>query len=278
MNNFSLYTALITPFTDDNLVDFEALRKLTLRLIEQGCEGFVVLGTTAEATSLSVDERVMILRLMRSLIPTSIPMIVGVGTTNIVDTIHYCGMAKELGADAVLLVTPYYVCPNQEGLFAFFDYVATYCTLPIYLYNVKRRCGVELECKTIDNLLEKHSSIVGLKQAGGEYKEFLPLKQKYPLFRLFGGDDGRLEEALNLNYDGIISVIGNARFDVLKRSALDEMSMDLWNEMCTFFYKEPTPSPTKYIVSKQGIGKDNVRLPLCRVSDDLKEKLDKYVN
>lgn len=277
MSDFKAYVALVTPFTEDNLIDFNALKNLVMRLIKQGCNGFIVLGTTAETTSLTLDERVMIIRFVRGIIPRSIPMIVGVGTNNLEDTIRNCRIASELGADGVLIVTPYYICPNQKGLYAYFDSIASYCLLPIYLYNVKRRCGVELESWTIERLLKKHSHILGLKQACGNYKNYISLKEKYPRFQLFSGDDGNLEEALTLKLDGLISVIGNARLDCLMNVIEENKNVNIWNEMSTFFYVEPTPAPTKYVLSKQGIGTDMVRLPLCKVSDELKMVLDKYI-
>lgn len=277
MSKFKAYVALVTPFTEANLIDFEALKNLVVRLIKQGCDGFIVLGTTAETASLSLDERVMVVRFLRGIIPSNIQMIVGVGTNNLEDTIQNCMIAREHGADGVLIVTPYYVCPSQKGLFEYYDYVASCCMLPIYLYNVKKRCGVELENTTIECLLGKYSHIVGLKQACGNYVKYLSLKEKYPYFQLFCGDDGNLEDAMKLELDGLISVIGNARLDCLKNVIDGNKKVDVWREMSTLFYVEPTPAPTKYVLSKQGIGTDMVRLPLCEVGDELKGLLDQYI-
>lgn len=280
MNKFKIYPALITPFTEDNLIDFEALRLLVLRLIKEQCDGFVVLGTTAEACSLSIDERVMILRFLRVLIPKSVAMIVGVGTNNIEDTLRNIQIASELGADSVLIVTPYYVCPSQEGLYAYYDMISENCPLPIYLYNVKRRCGVELEGKTIERLVNKHSNIIGLKQACGKYESYLYLKKLYPGFEIFSGDDGNLFEAMKLGLDGTISVAANAKLSLMRQLMDDvksENDKEMWQKLCECLFKEPTPAPVKYMVMRQGIGKATVRLPLCGVSDTLRFELDQYI-
>lgn len=278
MSKFELIPALITPFTENNLIDFEALKQLALRLIEEGADGFVVLGTTGEAASLTLDERMMIIRFLRDLIPQTKSMIVGVGTNNLEETIRNIQMAKELGADAVLVVTPYYVCPNQEGLRAYFDAICKVCPLPIYLYNVKRRCGVELSPDSVEYLRKKHGDkIVGLKQACGNYLEYLYLKLLFPYFRLFSGDDNLMIEAKDLGLNGIITVVGNVKLTMMKAVLEEKKTKQEWEKLCEYLYKEPTPAPTKYIASKQGIGTERVRLPLVSISDNLRKELEQNI-
>ncbi|MBE6114167.1 MAG: 4-hydroxy-tetrahydrodipicolinate synthase [Erysipelotrichaceae bacterium] len=283
MSRFLLYTALVTPFTEEDLIDFDALGKLVESQIEAGYEGLIVLGTTGEAAALSLDERVMVIRYLRKIIPDTVSMIVGVGSNNLEETLRNIQIASELKADAVLVVTPYYVCPNQEGLYRYYERIAKHCPLPIYLYNVKRRCGVELEPKTVDRLISKYTNIIGLKQAGGGYDQYVYLKKKYPHFQLFSGDDGKIFEAMELGFDGIISVLSNALPEVFveyrKKFNRKEYEGDLkdleW--MCGVLYSEPTPAPTKYVLSRRGIGNGKLRLPLCEVSDELRDVLEYLV-
>ncbi|MBR3693245.1 MAG: 4-hydroxy-tetrahydrodipicolinate synthase [Erysipelotrichales bacterium] len=283
MSRFLLYTALVTPFTEEDLIDFDALGKLVESQIEAGYEGLIVLGTTGEAAALSLDERVMVIRYLRKIIPDTVSMIVGVGSNNLEETLRNIQIASELKADAVLVVTPYYVCPSQEGLYRYYERIAKHCPLPIYLYNVKRRCGVELEPKTVDRLISKYTNIIGLKQAGGGYDQYVYLKKKYPYFQLFSGDDGKIFEAMELGFDGIISVLSNALPEVFveyrKKFNRKEYEGDLkdleW--MCGVLYSEPTPAPTKYVLSRRGIGNGKLRLPLCEVSDELRDVLEYLV-
>lgn len=167
--------ALVTPMKDDGTVDIPCLRKLLQWHVSEGTNGIVVLGTTGEASTLSDDERAEVLAATREEIGGKLPIIVGTGTISTTDTIAMTKQAKLFGADAALIVTPYYVKPTQAGLIKHFTTIADASDLPIVLYNVPGRTGVDLSVETTI-VLSRHPMICGLKDATGDNTRVAPMR------------------------------------------------------------------------------------------------------
>ena len=167
--------ALVTPMKDDGTVDIPCLRKLLQWHVSEGTNGIVVLGTTGEASTLSDDERAEVLAATREEIGGKLPIIVGTGTISTTDTIAMTKQAKLFGADAALIVTPYYVKPTQAGLIKHFTTIADASDLPIVLYNVPGRTGVDLSVETTI-VLSRHPMIHGLKDATGDNTRVAPMR------------------------------------------------------------------------------------------------------
>lgn len=205
-------TALVTPFTKDGEVDEGGWITNLHTQIQAGVHGVVVLGTTGEAPTISAPERRRLIQLARETLPTSCPLWVGTGCASTQGSIALCQEAEELGADALLVVVPYYNRPNQRGLVAHFQKVATSTRLPLYLYNVPKRTGACLEVETILELSHTRS-IAGLKDASGGLSDIQAIVEKVqsyrPDFALLCGDDPLTFPFLALGGDGIVSVISN---------------------------------------------------------------------
>lgn len=264
---FENIVALITPFTEHNLIDFDAMINMIDNLIESGIDGVVVLGSTGECSSISDDERNLIYQFTTKYINGRLKVYLGVGSNSYEKTLKYLKMAENTKCDGVLIVTPYYVCPNQKGLIKYFESILENTKLNVLLYNVKRRCGVELEPKSVEKLMLKYSNIIGLKQAGGRYKDYLYLKEIQSNFKLYSGDDELLEEAYELNLDGIISVIGNG-FPCELVDYYETRNEEWVDEICSLIYRYPSPCGIKALLELKGVCLRNVRLPLVPLNDE----------
>ena len=286
-----LITAVVTPFDEQYQVDLKQFEKLLRHLIDTGSTALVITGTTGEASTLNSIEKLKIWEAALDYVDEKIPIIVGVGTNNTKTTLHNIKLAEEVGVDALLTVVPYYNKPSQKGLLRHFKTAAESTDIPIILYNIPARCGIELELETILELA-KLPNIIGIKDSTGDIQLLSGLKEKLGAdFLLYSGDDTLYLETLKLGGAGVISVAGHLIGKSMKRifelhstgfieraESLDAKLAPFYNAVLT----HPNPSPIKALLNKYGIDVGGVRLPLASLeeyeADILWEKIENLID
>jgi 4-hydroxy-tetrahydrodipicolinate synthase len=257
--------ALITPFTEDNKIDVPGLEKLIDFHLEAGTDNLCVLGTTAEASVMSMEERELALKTIVGKAKGKIPLLVGTGTIDPASVKKYTQQAIDLGADASLVVSPYYVKPPQRGLIQHFTTMAD-MGLPVILYNVPGRTAVDLSDETIATL-SQHDNIVGIKDATGDISRLTSLKkvlgeEASKNFLKYSGDDGTTTDFVLEGGDGCISVTANVAPKAMRamvHAALegnDQLAMEL-NEPLALLHNrlflESNPIPAKWAANRIGL-------------------------
>jgi 4-hydroxy-tetrahydrodipicolinate synthase len=262
--------ALVTPMTADGAVDNEALDRLVEFHIQGGTNGIVAVGTTGESPTLTVEEHISVIKRVVQTSKKRIPVIAGTGANSTTEAIEWTQMAKDVGADAALLVTPYYNKPTQEGLYQHYKAIAKAVAIPQILYNVPGRTGVDLKPETVERLTEC-TNIVGLKEAASIERNRDLFARVAGRLDLFSGDDDLACECVLAGYQGVISVSANiapkqvrAVIDaaLAKNTAvarrLDAKLLPLHKAM----FLESNPIPVKWAVARLGLIGDGIRLPL----------------
>ncbi|MEQ1763173.1 MAG: 4-hydroxy-tetrahydrodipicolinate synthase [Pyrinomonadaceae bacterium] len=270
-------TALVTPFHKDGSIDDECFTKLVERQIKGGVNLLVPCGTTGESVTMSEDERLHIIRLtVLAAKGTKAKVIAGTGSNNTAATIDFTRKAREGGADAALLVAPYYNKPTQEGMFAHFSEIAKSVKgFPIMLYNVPSRTSSNISTATTLRLAEAHENIVATKEASGDYSQVMQIIANRPKnFKVFSGDDASALPLISLGADGLVSVIANempketskmvehalnGSFHFARRSHYKILPLMEANFM------ESSPAPCKFVMKEMGLLEENLRLPLVPV-------------
>lgn len=277
-----VFTALITPFKD-GLVDYAAFDALVERQIAAGVAGLVPVGTTGEAATLCDEEADALIARTVKLAAGRILVMAGAGANETKNTVDKVRRAEKAGADAVLIVTPYYNKPTQAGLIAHYGAAAEATTLPVMLYSVPGRCGVEIAPETCAALLERHANIVAIKEAGGSTARVTQLRQACgDKLIIHSGDDGLTLPFLALGAIGVTSVVANVapehmvalveawdRGDRAKALALHELVAELTDGM----FIESNPGPVKAALALNNLAGPEMRLPMVPVSDANREKL-----
>lgn len=285
-------TAMVTPFNDELNIDFPAVDRLVKHLIETGTDTLVVCGTTGENPTLESEEKVDLLKAVIKAANGKAKIIMGTGSNSTRRTIDASKQAQDLGADGLLIVAPYYNKPNQAGLIAHFDAVLQTINLPVILYNIPGRTGINIANDTIVNLSKSHSHLQGLKDSTGNVEQAGELAGELAgklnsNFRLYSGDDYLTLPFLSIGASGVISVASHvagkqtkAMIDNFFAGELDR-ARSLHYELLPLFkglFLAPNPSCVKYMLAKQGIIKGNMRLPLVPVDAEIKAKLDLLSN
>ena len=270
------FTALVTPFTDQGEIDLEAYDRLLDFQLEQGSDGLVVAGTTGESAALLQDEFAALLERAVERVDGRVPVIAGTGGAATGRTLEQTLLAADLGADAALVVTPYYVKPPQRGLEAHFSTVADASPIPLVLYNVPGRTSVDMQPETVASLSE-HPNIVGLKEAVGDPARVEQLVELCPQdFCLLSGDDPTCLASMKLGTDGVISVASNAatgQMHAMCEAALSGnwAEADKLNESLSRFFAalalETNPIPVKWAVYAMGLAGSAIRLPLAELDE-----------
>lgn len=273
MNRFKgIITALATPFKNQQ-VDFFSLEKLVLSQVKSGVQGFVINGTTAESPTLTKPEVQKIFNFVKSKVPTKFPLIMGTGSNSTAKSIEASMDAKNWGADAVLVVVPYYNKPPQRGLLEHFRAIASAVPIPNILYNVPTRTITALQIDTIKKLSE-HPNIIGIKEASGNI-EFAREIRKIcgPEFLLLSGDDGTYDEFMGAGGDGAISVAAHIIPEtLLKRQVRNN------RELINALFTEANPIPLKMALHLMGIfDSPECRLPLVTLDEALSLELKKLM-
>ena len=271
------YTALVTPFRR-GAVAFDELRKLVEFQIKSGIDGLVPVGTTGESPTVTHEEHLDLIRCTIEAARGRVPVIAGTGSNSTHEAIVMTKVAAEAGADGLLLVAPYYNRPTQEGLFRHFSALAEVTDKPIVLYSIPGRCGVEISVGVIERLRAKYPHVAHVKEAGGSVDRVDQIVQALgDSVTVLSGDDSLTLPFMAVGAKGVISVVSNYfPREVTKLAALAlageyakarALHRRLYPLFKTFFI-ESNPSPIKFAMARAGlIGSDEVRLPLCPLSD-----------
>jgi 4-hydroxy-tetrahydrodipicolinate synthase len=269
-------TALITPFNEDKSIDYSALARLVEDQISGGIDYLVVLGTTGETPTLSDVEKKEIVRFVIEKNARRLKIVVGMGGSDTLALVKSIKNADFKGVDAILSVTPYYSKPTQEGLFQHFKAVVEACPVPVILYNVPGRTGVNMEAETTIRIAKLSEKVVAIKEACGVLGQFSKIIQEAPeYFKVISGDDGLTLPSISIGSIGVISVIANAFPDKLSQLThaslegnLDKASqMHLqMAEMVKLIFKDGSPAGVKALMEMMGKAQNQVRLPNVQVS------------
>lgn len=279
-------TALITPFNDDGSIDFDSYRNLIEDQIAQGISGILPVGTTGESPTLSHKENLEVVEFAIKVANGRVPVIAGTGSNSTSEAIEMTKTAKKMGADASLQVVPYYNKPTQEGIYKHFISIADSCDIPIIVYNIKGRTGVNVETETLLRLAE-HKNIVGVKEASGDIAQMMDVINNKPEgFCVLVGDDNLIFPFITLGGDGVISVISNILpgkveelINLTKEGKLEEARALHYEllPLCKGMFIETSPIPVKVALSILGKCKEVYRLPLCRGKDSTRETVKKLL-
>lgn len=279
--------ALITPFKTDGSIDFEALDRLVEYQIKGGADFLCIMGTTAETPTLSRDEKRLLKERLVGRVAGRVPLLMGCGGNNTAAIVNELQTEDWMGIDGVLSVCPYYNKPSQEGLYQHFATIAKASPLPVVLYNVPGRTGVNMNAETTLRLARDFENIVAIKEASG----FIPqmddiIKNKPQHFDVISGDDGITFPLITLGAVGVISVIGNAlpaEFSRMVRLALNgEYSTSLsihhkFTELFKLLFVDGNPAGVKAMLSEMGLIENVLRLPLVPTRLTTMEKISQIV-
>ena len=273
--------ALITPFNEDLSVDFHSLGKILEHVLGK-VDFLVILGTTGESALLSLDERLSVISFIKERAAGRVPIVLGYGGISTRELIDSLDKYDFSGIDALLTVTPFYVKPSQEGLYRHYSELADASPLPIILYNVPGRTGINMEADTT-LALARHSNIIGVKEASGKLFQIEEiLMRKSDDFLLFSGDDALTFHLMNAGANGVISVMANAfpsettsivhnHAGNLKEATEIHLGLKVLTKAV---FADGNPCGIKYVMSKMGLCKNILRLPLVPVSRQTAEIID----
>ncbi|WP_319481088.1 4-hydroxy-tetrahydrodipicolinate synthase [uncultured Draconibacterium sp.] len=274
--------ALITPFTANDQVDYKALETIIDNQVKGGMDYLVALGTTAETATLSNDEKAHVVELVKEK-ANGLPVVVGMGGN---DTRTMCNQIDKFnfeGIDGILVVTPYYNKPSQEGMYHHYLEIAKASPVPIILYNVPSRTGINLEATTVGRLAEASDKIVAVKEASGEHSQMTKIgKYTSDDFTVISGDDLLAITIAAIGGKGVISVAANAypeKISKMMHLALDndfdgarKIHFELI-EMFQLMFREGNPGGIKALMNIQGTIENILRLPLYKISDGLYDEI-----
>ncbi len=272
-----IFTALITPFDKQGNVDFLALRHLVDLQLEQKVDGLIICGTTAETPALDLLEQEKIIASVLDQCKGRCKVFAGAGTNCTATTIARICRFERYDLDGYLIVTPYYNRPNEEGLYLHFQAVCAMTKKPIMLYHVPSRCSVGISLSLLERLLTNCENIYALKYASEDYETILKIKERYPSFLLYSGDDKSCFGAMKAGMDGVISVMSHLQLIAMREAINNEdlKLIDALKQFATYCFIDSSPAPIKYMLSKKGLCENVLRLPLCPVSLEIQHLLDK---
>ena len=281
------YTAIITPFKDNGKVDEEAFKKLIDFQIENKIDGIVPCGTTGESPTLSHEEHEKVIEICIRHVNGRVPVIAGAGSNSTAEAISLTKHAKEIGADAVLQVNPYYNKPTQKGLYLHFKAIADAVDIPVIVYNIKGRTAVNVETPTLVRLMNDCENIAAVKEASGDINQMKDvIAQRKNGFSVLSGDDNMTLSLIKEGGDGVISVASNLvpnKIVAMVHAALDgkiEEAERLDKNLAELFkacFIETNPIPIKTALAMEGMCREVFRLPMCSMEDANKEKLRKVL-
>lgn len=278
------FVALVTPFKHGS-IDYTALEGLIQYHLDNGTHGFVLLGTTAETAGLASDEKDALLRFAIQKINHRVPVVIGTGTNNLNQTVAATIKAKELGADYALVITPYYIKPTQNGLYEYFKAVAAKTDLPIIMYNVPGRTGVNMSSATTVRLAREIPSIVAIKEASANIPQATEIIRDAPEdFVLLSGEDALNFPLLMIGAKGTISVTANVVPKLMSEHmetclkgdhATAAVQHRYLQQMNNVMFIETNPIPAKEALHMMGKCELEFRLPMCPLTEASRETLRK---
>lgn len=287
MNFGRIITAMVTPFGENGDIDFSQVKNLVDYLLSNGTEAIVVNGTTGESPTLTDSEKMTLIESVVQHVAGRVPVIAGTGSNNTRSSIEMTVEAEKLGVDAVMLVAPYYNKPSQEGMFLHFQEIANATTLPVMLYNIPGRTGVNIEPETIIRL-SKIDNIVAVKDATGNLDDMATIiRETDEAFSVYSGDDQLTLPVLAIGGAGVVSVsshlYGNEMSEMVEAhysgsyQRASEIHRWLVPKMNTLFMA-PNPVPVKTALNYLGIEVGMVRLPLIPLNEQEKVQLFHELN
>lgn len=278
--------ALVTPFTKDLAVDYDALRKLLDFVLDGGVNYLVVNGTTAESVTTTSAEKAEILNVVKAHVNGRVPLVYGLGGNNTQHVLETMNATDLDGITAILSVSPYYNKPSQQGIYQHFVQIANASPVPVILYNVPGRTGSNMAGDTTVRLAS-HENIIGIKEASGNMEQCMYIaKHKPEGFMLISGDDLLTVPMATLGAEGVISVLANAfpgKFSNMIQLALDGRFNEAQSLLLSFvdmnplMYEEGNPVGVKAVLERFGVCSAQVRLPLIEASSGLKDRLFKLL-
>lgn len=281
-------TAMATPFNAQLQVDYAAAEKLAKYLVNNGTDGVLVAGTTGESPTLTHEEELELLKVVKSAVGNKAKVVMGAGSNSTCTAVEMSKKVQQAGADAILSVVPYYNKPSQRGLMEHFGTIAKSTDLPIILYNIPGRTGINMLPDTIISLAEKYENIVAVKQSNPDMDLITEMASKAPSgFIIYSGDDSLTLPMMSLGAYGVISVASHLigtdiknmitkfkKGDIQGAQVLQYKCMPLFKALFT----SPNPTPLKTALQEWGIIEDYVRLPLVTLTNEEREKLNKVLS
>jgi 4-hydroxy-tetrahydrodipicolinate synthase len=274
--------AIVTPMFEDGRLDLDALKKLIDFHVDAGTDGIVIVGTTGESPTVDVDEHCLLIKTTVDYVAKRVPVIAGTGANSTAEAIALTAKAKSLGADACLLVAPYYNKPSQEGLYQHFKAVAEAVDIPQILYNVPGRTGCDLSNDTVLRLAQLRN-IVGIKDATGGIERGTDLLLRAPSdFAVYSGDDASALALMLLGGKGVISVTANVAPKLMHEMCVQALSGNLVAAKAANaklfalhqkLFVEANPIPVKWVLQQMGLIGTGIRLPLVNLSGQYHEVL-----
>ena len=279
--------ALITPFTAQGRVDYEALARMVDYVIDGGVDYIVALGTTAETPTLYNSERAVIAMFIANHIAGRVPLVIGCGGNSTSEVLDQLREFDLRGADAILSVTPYYNKPSQEGLYQHFRTVAAHSPLPVILYNIPGRSGVNMTAETTLRCARDFDNVIGIKEASGNIDQIQQILDNRPEgFLVLSGDDGMVLPVMQRGGDGVISVAANAFPERFMQCVNHAKAGDFAQAEAEFaalddavkaLFAEGNPTGVKCALSTMGLIGDTMRLPLVKGTPALRSRFEKLI-
>lgn len=279
--------ALITPFKSDYSVDYEALERLVEFQVTAGADFLAVLCTTAETPTLNAEERQKVRKVVTEVVRGRVPIVLGCGGNNTMAIVDELKNGDWTGVDAILSVVPYYNKPSQEGLYQHFMAIANASPIPVILYNVPGRVGVNMTAETTLRLANDNENIIAIKEASGNFDQIDDIiKNKPARFNVLSGDDGITFPLITLGATGVISVIGNAfpkefsRMVRLARAGEYDTARDIhhrFKELFSLLFVDGNPAGVKAMLNSMGFCENVLRLPLVPTRITTFEKIQDIV-
>lgn len=288
MNVLGMGVALVTPFTKTKEIDFPALERVIHHVADNGADFLVVLGTTGETPTLSADEKTSILQFVKEKTNGEIPLVAGIGGNNTAEIVRLLKETDLSGYSAILSVVPAYNKPTQDGIYYHFKAIAEASPLPVILYNVPGRTGVNMTADTTLRLAREVPNIIGIKEASGNIKQIERLLTEKPDgFNVISGDDGLTYPLMTLGAAGVISVIGNAyprEFSDMVHLCLEGNYIEAvdyhykFREIIRLLFADGNPAGVKCVMHDMGLIQNELRLPLIPVHQSVADEILVQVN
>ena len=281
-------TAMVTPMERSGAIDYDKVESLAKHLIESGSDTLLVAGTTGESPTLTNEEEIELVNSVKRAVANKAKIILGAGSNSTESAIEYSKFAQKEGVDAILSVVPYYNKPNQRGMVEHFSAVAEATSLPIILYNIPGRTGVNMLPETVAYLARKYNNIVGVKQSYGDMDQVTELRMLCPEdFVIYSGDDSLTLPMLSLGAHGVISVashiFGSEIKSMIRNFKSGELiaARNMQKKLYPAFRKlfmAPNPVPVKAALAYKGQINDYVRKPLVTLTEEEKIELFKVID
>lgn len=287
INILGMGVALITPFTPSKEIDYPALERVINHVIGNGADFLVVLGTTGETPTLSPEEKLSVMKFVKDKVDGRVPLVIGMGGNNTAEIVRQVSETDLGGYSAILSVVPYYNKPSQEGIFCHFKAIAEASPLPVILYNVPGRTGVNLDADTTLRLAREVPNIIGIKEASGRINQIERLLREKPEnFKVLSGDDGMTYPLMTLGAEGVISVLGNAYpgdFSEMVHLCLEGNYIEAvdyhykFREIIRLLFADGNPAGVKCVMHDMGLIENELRLPLIPVTDSTADEILRWV-